>query len=46
MIKPIGGINVGDTVFFPQHSGTEIEDEDNTKYLLINAKNVLAIKIS
>lgn len=43
---PIGAIEVGDVIFFPEHTGTEIEDEDNTKYLLINAKNVLAIKIS
>lgn len=41
---PIGGIKVGDVVFYPEHSGTEIEDDDNTKYLLLNAKNVLAIK--
>jgi co-chaperonin GroES (HSP10) len=41
---PIGEINVGDVVFYPQHSGTDIEDDDNTKYLLLNAKNVLAIQ--
>ena len=41
---PIGGINIGDVVYYPEHSGTEIEDEDNIKYLLLNAKSVLAIK--
>jgi co-chaperonin GroES (HSP10) len=41
---PIGGINVGDVIFYPEHAGTEIEDDDNTKYLLLNFKNVLAIK--
>jgi co-chaperonin GroES (HSP10) len=43
-VLPILGMNVGDTVFFPEHTGTEIEDEDRTKYLLINSKNILAIK--
>jgi len=41
---PINGIDIGDTIFYPDHSGTPIEDEDGTKYLLLNAKNVLAIK--
>jgi co-chaperonin GroES (HSP10) len=41
---PINGIDIDDTVFFPEHSGTEIEDDDGTKYLLLNAKNVLALK--
>lgn len=41
---PILGMDIGDTVFFPEHTGTEIEDEDGTKYLLINSKNILAIK--
>lgn len=41
---PIGGINVGDVIFYPEHSGIEIEDEDNTKYLLLSSKSVLAIK--
>ena len=43
-ILPIVGMNIGDTVFFPDHTGTEIEDEDGSKYLLINSKNILAIK--
>lgn len=44
-IIPISGINVGDIIFYPEHSGTEIEDDDNTKYLLLNAKSVMAIQI-
>ena len=43
-ILPVIGMNIGDTVYFPEHTGTEIEDEDGTKYLLINSKNILAIK--
>lgn len=43
-VIPILGMDLGDTVFFPEHTGTEIEDEDGTKYLLINSKNILAIK--
>jgi co-chaperonin GroES (HSP10) len=42
---PINGIEVGNVVLYPEHSGTEIEDENNTKYLLLNAKNVLAISL-
>jgi co-chaperonin GroES (HSP10) len=42
---PIGGININDIVFYPDHSGTDIEDEDGSKYLLLNAKNVLAIRV-
>lgn len=42
---PINGIDVGDTVYYQDHSGTDIEDEDGTKYLLVNTKNILAIKI-
>lgn len=41
-LVPIQELQVGDTVFFPQHTGTEIEDEDNNKYLLINYKHILA----
>lgn len=43
-ILPIPAIEVGDTVYFPEHSAVDIEDEDGTKYLLVNSKNVLAIK--
>jgi len=41
---PIQGIDIDDIVYYPEHGGTEIEDEDSTKYLLLNAKNVLAVK--
>lgn len=42
---PIDYIAVGDVVYYPQHGGTEIEDEDGTKYVLLNVKNVLAKKV-
>ena len=41
---PINGLDIDDMVYYPQHGGTEIEDEDGTKYLLLNSKNVLAKK--
>ena len=41
---PIGGIDIDDTVFFSEHTGTDIEDEDGTKYILLNSKNVIAKK--
>ena len=31
-------------VYYPEHSGTDIEDDEGNKYLLINYKNILAIK--
>ncbi len=37
-IIPILGIDIGDVVFYPEHSGTEIEDEAGNKYLLLIAK--------
>jgi co-chaperonin GroES (HSP10) len=43
-VIPINDIDVGDIVFFPAHAGTDIEDEDGTKYVLVNCKNILAIK--
>lgn len=43
-ILPIVGMSLGDVVFFPDHTGTEIEDEDGSKYLLINSKNILATR--
>ena len=43
-IIPINNINVGDTVYYPEHSGTDMEDEEGNKYLLINCKNILALK--
>jgi co-chaperonin GroES (HSP10) len=35
-------LKIGDTVYFPDHTGSEIEDKDGTKYLLLNHKNVMA----
>jgi co-chaperonin GroES (HSP10) len=43
-VIPINEINVEDLVYYPEHSGTDIEDEDGNKYLLINCKNILAVK--
>jgi co-chaperonin GroES (HSP10) len=43
-ILPIPVIEIGDIVLFPDHSGVDVEDEDGTKYILLNSKNVLAIK--
>lgn len=41
---PIKGISVGDSVYYPEYNGTDIEDDDGNKYLLINSKVLLAIK--
>lgn len=41
-IIPILGIDIGDIVFYPEHSGTEIEDETGNKYLLLSNKHVMA----
>jgi co-chaperonin GroES (HSP10) len=41
---PITGLKVDDTVYYNQNSGTDIEDTDGEKYLLLNTKSVLAIK--
>jgi len=41
---PVNGLAIDDVVYYPQHGGTDIEDEDGTKYLLLNSKNVLAKK--
>ena len=41
---PITGLNVNDIVYYNQNSGTDIEDIDGEKYLLLNTKSVLAIK--
>ena len=43
-IIPINGINIGDVIYYPEHGGIDIEDEDGTKYYLVNTKNVLAVK--
>jgi co-chaperonin GroES (HSP10) len=40
----INGINVGDFVFFNEHSAIEIEGKNMEKYLLVNSKNVLAVR--
>ena len=39
---PIPELDLGDVVYFPDHTGTEIEAEDGKKYLLINHKHVMA----
>jgi co-chaperonin GroES (HSP10) len=41
---PISGLDIGDSVYYHQNSGTDIEDTDGEKYLLLNTKSVLAIK--
>jgi co-chaperonin GroES (HSP10) len=41
---PINGLDVGDTVYYNQNSGIDIEDEGGEKYLLLNIKSVLALK--
>ena len=43
-LTPINGLDIGDSVYYNQNSGTDIEDEDGEKYLLLNTKSVLAIK--
>jgi co-chaperonin GroES (HSP10) len=40
----IHGINVGDIVFFNEHSAIEIDGENMEKYLLVNSKHVLAVR--
>lgn len=42
---PIPELDIGDIVYFPDHSGTEIEDEEGNKYLLINHKHIMAKSI-
>jgi len=39
---PILGIDIDDIIFYPDHSGTEIEDENGNKYLLLSNKHVMA----
>lgn len=43
-LVPINGLDIGDIIYYTAHTGHEIEDEDGTKYLLLNAKHVLATK--
>lgn len=40
----VSGVKVGDIVYYPEHGGTDIEDDNGNKYLLINSKNLLATK--
>lgn len=42
-IIPVPDIVEGDIVFYPSHAGTDIEDEQGKKYILITSKNLLAI---
>ena len=39
---PISELDIGDEIYFPDHTGTEIEDENSNKYILINHKHVMA----
>jgi co-chaperonin GroES (HSP10) len=41
-VVPITELDIGDVVFFPDHTGTDIEDENSNKYLLINHKHIMA----
>lgn len=43
-VIPILNISEGDHVYFPDHSATDIEDEQGNKYILVNCKNILAVK--
>lgn len=43
-IIPIPELKIGNVVFYPDHAGTDIEDEDGKKYLLITSKNILAVQ--
>jgi chaperonin GroES len=36
-------IEVGTKILFPQHAGTEVED-DGDKYILLSYKNIIAVK--
>jgi co-chaperonin GroES (HSP10) len=42
---PVSQIKVNDIVYYQDHTGTEIEDDDGTKYLLINSKSIIGLKI-
>lgn len=41
-LMPIVEIEVGDVVYYNDHSAIDIEDEGGQKYLLVNHKNILA----
>lgn len=44
-VIPINELDIGDIVFYPEHSGTEIEDEEGNKYLLLHSKQVIAKRV-
>ena len=41
-LRPILGIYIDDIIYYPEHSGTDIEDENGNKYLLLSGKQVIA----
>lgn len=41
---PIQELDIGDVIYYPEHSGTDIEDEDGNKFLLLHSKQVIAKK--
>ena len=41
-LMPNPELDIGDVVYFPDHTGTEIEDDQSNKYLLINHKHIMA----
>jgi len=41
---PIGDLDIGDIIFYPEHSGTDIEDDEGNKFLLLHSKQVIAKK--
>ena len=43
-VIPVVGLSIGDMVYYPEHSGSDIEDTDGKKYLLLSSKNILAVK--
>lgn len=43
-IIPVPDLEVGEVIFYPEHSGTDIEDEDGKKYVLLSCKNIIAKK--
>jgi co-chaperonin GroES (HSP10) len=44
-LVPINGLDISDIVYYNQNSGIDIEDTDGEKYLLLNIKSVLAVKV-
>lgn len=41
---PISDLDIGDIIFYPEHSGTDIEDEEGNKFLLLHSKQIIAKK--